>query len=347
MESPQAVLHLLFGLVILLGLASCFAGYRIYRFILAVPGWLVGAALLGSLAYLVSDNWFLAIVAGLIGGSIGAWVVLAWWTVQIFRVGFGFGLLLDVALWLLTDGQVEPVVLIAIPIVAGIMAYLFERWTLIVITAFVGAAFVLIGGAWFAVGADDLGVFLAADGGPLKALLAGWLLLGLIGVSGQYAGLRGWRNEAEPALDPDHGAGIGTPAGRVVATAVSPPPLLPIQRAAGSCLQGVMDTSTSGMRRTSDACTHWRGVTNTGSVPSLCLGMADGWRLLITIIIGYNCGTRQPAHTCVTRRRSDHSGRSLRFTQETSGMPLPAISVTRHSCACLIHRRPRSFAGFA
>lgn len=48
MESPQAITHLLVGLLTLLGVAYCLTGYKIYRFILAVPGFLAGAALCGA-----------------------------------------------------------------------------------------------------------------------------------------------------------------------------------------------------------------------------------------------------------------------------------------------------------
>lgn len=59
------------------------------------------------------------------------------------------------------------------------------------------------------------------DPGLLKALLAGWLLLG---VGAQYAALRGPRQREDATPRADAGAGIGTSAGQSLATAVPPRP---------------------------------------------------------------------------------------------------------------------------
>jgi hypothetical protein len=78
MDSPQGLINGLAGLAVVLGLVYCFAGYRIRRFILAVPGYIAGAAILGAIAYLLSQQMWVAVLAGVFaGGPIGASIVLA------------------------------------------------------------------------------------------------------------------------------------------------------------------------------------------------------------------------------------------------------------------------------
>jgi len=69
MESPQGLFNLLAGLAIVLGLIYCFAGFRIRRFILAVPGYIAGAAILDAIAYLLSQQMWVAVLAGIFAGG--------------------------------------------------------------------------------------------------------------------------------------------------------------------------------------------------------------------------------------------------------------------------------------
>jgi WD40 repeat protein len=194
MDSLQGLFNGLAGLAVVLGLVYCFAGYRIRRFILAVPGYIAGAAVLGALGYLLSQEMWVAVLAGVFaGGPIGASIVLALYNVKVFSIGLLLGAVIDVALYLLTDGQIEPAVLLIIPIVTGILALIYDKWVIVAGTAFGGAGLAVGGIAYFAfggVGPAALFALLEGDPSLLAATLGGWLVLGVVGVIVQYQSLK-------------------------------------------------------------------------------------------------------------------------------------------------------------
>ena len=194
MESPQGLFNLLAGLAVVLGLVYCFAGFRIRRFILAVPGYIAGAVVLGAIAYLLSQQMWVAVLAGIFaGGPIGASIVLALYNVKVFSIGLLLGAVIDVALYLITDGQIEPAVLLIIPIVTGVLALIYDKWIIVAGTAFGGAGLAVGGIAYFAFGGVGPGaLFALMEGDPslLAATLGGWLVLGVVGVVVQYQSLK-------------------------------------------------------------------------------------------------------------------------------------------------------------
>ncbi len=194
MESPQGLFNLLAGLAVMLGLVYCFAGFRIRRFILAVPGYIAGAVVLGAIAYLLSQQMWVAVLAGIFaGGPIGASIVLALYNVKVFAIGLLLGAVIDVALYLITDGQIEPAVLLIIPIVTGVLALVYDKWIIVAGTAFGGAGLAVGGIAYFAFGGvGPAALFALMEGDPslLAATLVGWLVLGLSGVIVQYQSLK-------------------------------------------------------------------------------------------------------------------------------------------------------------
>jgi WD40 repeat protein len=194
MDSLQGLVNGFAGLAVVLGLVYCFAGYRIRRFILAVPGYIAGAAILGAIAYLLSQQMWVAVLAGVFaGGPIGASIVLALYNVKVFSIGLLLGAVIDVVLYLITDGQIEPAVLLIIPVATGILALMYDKWVIVAGTAFGGAGLAVGGIAYFAfggVGPAALFALLEGDPSLLAATLGGWLVLGVAGVIVQYQSLK-------------------------------------------------------------------------------------------------------------------------------------------------------------
>jgi len=189
-DSLQGLFNGLAGLAVVLGLVYCFAGYRIRRFIFAVPGYIAGAAIVGALVYLLTQEMWVAVLAGIFaGGPIGASIVLALYSVKVFSIGLLLGVVIDVALFLITDGQIEPAVLLIIPIVTGILALIYDKWVIVAGTAFGGAGLAVGGIAYFAfggVGPAAIMGLLEGDPSLLAATIGGWLALGITGVVVQY-----------------------------------------------------------------------------------------------------------------------------------------------------------------
>jgi hypothetical protein len=79
------------ALVLLLGGAvACFFGYRSFRIVLAIFGFVIGALIPSSFLPMSSGTWTMLAVA-LVGGLLGAGVLLAAYFVGVALVGAGLG----------------------------------------------------------------------------------------------------------------------------------------------------------------------------------------------------------------------------------------------------------------
>src|SRR5262249_16315848 len=79
------------------GAIACFAGYRFFRIVLAIYGFILGALMASSMMGV--GNGVGMIVAALIGGLIGAVVLVLAYFVGIALVGAGVGALIAHQIW--------------------------------------------------------------------------------------------------------------------------------------------------------------------------------------------------------------------------------------------------------
>jgi hypothetical protein len=138
-QMPAAVV-LLIG-----GLCSCFAGYRIFRFVLAFFGFVFGALFVG--AAMGSDQTLWMIGAALVGGIIGALILFAAYFVGVALIGAGIGAGLAMVIWAALNREpgIWPVIILAV--VGAIGALAVQRHVIIVATAFAGAQTAVVGAA--------------------------------------------------------------------------------------------------------------------------------------------------------------------------------------------------------
>jgi hypothetical protein len=129
------------------GLCSCFAGYRIFRWVLAFFGFVFGALFVG--AAMGSDQTFWMIAAWLIGGLIGAVILFAAYFVGVALIGAGIGAGLAMVLWAAVGREpgIWPVIILAV--IGAIGALAVQRHVIIVATAFAGAQTAIVGAAEF------------------------------------------------------------------------------------------------------------------------------------------------------------------------------------------------------
>ena len=127
------------------GLCSCFAGYRIFRFVLAFFGFVFGALFVG--AAMGSDQTLWMIGASLLGGLIGAVILFAAYFVGVALIGAGIGAGAAMMLWAAVSREpgIWPVIIFAV--VGAIGALAVQRHVIIVATAFAGAQTAVIGAA--------------------------------------------------------------------------------------------------------------------------------------------------------------------------------------------------------
>jgi hypothetical protein len=126
------------ALLIAVGLLACFAGYRLFRIVLTVYGFVLGA-LFASTLVAPSDTVAMLVALG-VGGVLGALIMYAGYIVGVALVGGGLGVTLAHAAWIAWRGS-EPgvVVVIFAAVVGATLATALQRQIVIVATAFTGA----------------------------------------------------------------------------------------------------------------------------------------------------------------------------------------------------------------
>jgi hypothetical protein len=126
------------------GLLNCFFGYRVFRFLLGVYGFLLGVFVgLTVAGHLAAGQTVWLIVGAIAGGLVGAVLVVLLYLVGVFLVGAVAGVLVANAIGVVIGIDMPILVVIIVAVVVGIIALIAQRAVLILVTAF--------GGAWGAV----------------------------------------------------------------------------------------------------------------------------------------------------------------------------------------------------
>ena len=189
MHLPQNVLNVIVGCGIIVGAIQCFMGYRIFKIVLGLTGFILGGAGATVLGFAVFQNIAIAILAGLASGLLGAALVVALYFVGVFLTGAFLGGLVGTVLWAGAGITPQPVILLGFAVVAGALALAFRKLMLIVSTGFGGAWSVVTGIAYFTTRAPDfhdIARFFHSAASPIAVPLVCWLALGLAGVIVQY-----------------------------------------------------------------------------------------------------------------------------------------------------------------
>ncbi|MBI1875928.1 MAG: DUF4203 domain-containing protein [Acidobacteria bacterium] len=178
--------------LVLGGLLACFLGYRLFRIVLAIYGFILGALFGSSLA--AATNTAMLVAAAVVGGIVGAIVLLFAYFVGVALIGAGLGALVVNLVWTQVGGDPSPLVVILVAVLGAISALAFQRYVIIIGTSF-GGAWTTIVGALAAMGdrsaraaarAGDVWVVspFAPDASP-QWILGVWLALGAIGTIAQ------------------------------------------------------------------------------------------------------------------------------------------------------------------
>ena len=139
LQAPAAAILLLGGLL------ACFAGYRIFRVVLGIYGFILGALLATSIVGTEQAMW--TILAAIGGGLAGALVLIAAYFVGVALIGAGLGAMTANLIWAGIGGEPHVAVVIVLAIVGALAALWLQRYVIIVATAFGGAQTVVVGAA--------------------------------------------------------------------------------------------------------------------------------------------------------------------------------------------------------
>jgi hypothetical protein len=124
---------------------ACFAGYRLFRLVLGVYGFILGALL--ASAFIGAGSTWTLVLAAAAGGAAGALVLFAGYFVGVALIGAGVGYLLVNLAWKPFGGDPHWAVVLVVAAVGAIAAMKFQRYVIILATAFAGAWTMLIGAA--------------------------------------------------------------------------------------------------------------------------------------------------------------------------------------------------------
>jgi hypothetical protein len=190
-QLPAAIVLLVGGVV------SCFFGYRLFRIVLALFGFILGA-LATSSVFGVSDTWPM-IAAAVGGGLVGAAILIAAYFVGVALVGAGLGAVVANLAFAAGDRDPHYLAVVFLSIAGATAATYLQRYFVIVGTGF-GGAWTMIVGAMAVIG-DPTALAAAATGDVWVAypmnpapgqswVPIAWIVLGAIG-AGVQLGLTG------------------------------------------------------------------------------------------------------------------------------------------------------------
>ena len=191
---PQAYEIPMALVLVVAGALACFAGYRLFRIVLAVFGFIFGAMLASSLMGI--SNTAGLVVAALVGGLVGAAILLFAYFIGIALVGAGVGALVSHVGWGFVGTGDPPVLgVIGLAVLGAIGAMFVQRHVIVVTTAFVGAWTLIVGilaavgdrGALAAKSASNVWILYPTSAPGYGWMPFVWVVLGLAGTTVQLA----------------------------------------------------------------------------------------------------------------------------------------------------------------
>jgi hypothetical protein len=177
--------------LVLGGALACFAGYRLFKFVLAIYGFIFGAMFASSMVAASSTAGMIG--AAVVGGLIGAAILTLAYFVGIALVGAGLGVFAMQSGWARYSAVDPPWVLVLLFAALGtVTALVLQRYVIVVATAFGGAWTIIIGVLSLiadrraAGAASDVWILYPTSTLPGGVLVpVAWVVLGLLGTGVQ------------------------------------------------------------------------------------------------------------------------------------------------------------------
>lgn len=182
------------------GLLACVAGYRLFRLVLGLYGFVLGAIFTTSMMG-AAGPWTL-LLAGLVGGLVGAVLMIAAYFFGVGLVGAGLAVLVVNLAWRFIGGDPPTALLVILAVIGALAALAVARWVVIFGTALAGSWTLIVGGlalrgdpeALAAAAAGDIWVLYPMSPSPDRlGLTVLWVVITLAGVLIQLATTRGRR----------------------------------------------------------------------------------------------------------------------------------------------------------
>lgn len=181
------------ALLIIGGIVACFFGYRSFKAVLGIFGFILGALAASSVFGVGDTAWM--VIAAIVGGIAGSLLLLAGYFVGVALVGAGLGALAANLIWSRIAGDPHPFVVIFFCVAGALLATWLQRYVIIVGTACAGAWTIIVGALAVmgdrrpldAAAAGDVWVAYPMNPAPgARWVPWAWLGLGLLGVLVQW-----------------------------------------------------------------------------------------------------------------------------------------------------------------
>jgi hypothetical protein len=137
-QAPAAIILLVGGLL------ACFAGYRIFRVVLGIYGFILGALFASNVVGGEQSTWMM-LGAALAGGVVGALLLIAAYFIGVALIGAGLGAGAANLIGAALGREPHIAVVIGLAIVGALAALRLQRYVIIVATAFGGAQTIVVG----------------------------------------------------------------------------------------------------------------------------------------------------------------------------------------------------------
>ncbi len=176
------------------GIISCFWGYRLFRVLLGVIGFVLGAYIAASLtAGFVGGLGIAAIVAGLAGGLLLGSLFVTMYLIGVFILGALGGWVFGLAITGAAGHGMHVLLFVLLAVIGGVLTIFFQKLIIISSTALAGAWYA-VAGAFYILGNSytpsqairDPGVLAGRTEGAGLVVLLCWLALGISGIIFQY-----------------------------------------------------------------------------------------------------------------------------------------------------------------
>jgi hypothetical protein len=176
-----------FGMVF--GAIECFFGYRIFKVILGIIGFLGGFAMTGMIGYTMAVNELFLYLMGIISGIIGAVMMIWLYFFGVFFIGAMLGGVIGATLFGAINLSPNGLLLFIISIIFGSIALIFQKYMIIIATAFIGSWHMVVGIACLFDGKSCLTdpawlLKIGSNHNYLVTLV--WLILGFLGCFVQF-----------------------------------------------------------------------------------------------------------------------------------------------------------------
>jgi hypothetical protein len=183
------------------GAVACFFGYRLFRVVLSIFGFILGGLMASSLVGPSDATWMIG--AWIVGGLIGMALLYAGYYVGVALSGAALGAVLAHMAFSASDQQPPFVIVLVAAVVGAIASMYLQRHVIILFTAFGGAWTLIVGtmallgnrAAQAAAAGGNVWVMYPLNPAPGQAWLPyAWIILGIIGAAAQL-GLTGGRGK--------------------------------------------------------------------------------------------------------------------------------------------------------